>query len=50
MLEHLGLQVTRLIRTAYGPFRLVDMPKGAAAEVRKEELERFRSTLKKSAR
>jgi 23S rRNA pseudouridine2605 synthase len=50
VLEHLGLQVSRLIRTAYGPFALADLPKGAAQEVRKEELERFVSTLKKPAR
>jgi len=50
VLEHLGLKVTRLIRTAYGPFKLADMPKGAAAEVRKEELERFRSSLKKPSK
>jgi 23S rRNA pseudouridine2605 synthase len=46
VLEHLGLQVTRLLRTAYGPFKLGDMPRGSAVEVRKEELERFRSSLK----
>ena len=50
VLEHLGLQVTRLLRTAYGPFRLADLPRGATAEVRKEELERFRSSLKKTSR
>src|SRR5690606_15029486 len=49
VLEHLGLQVSRLLRTAYGPFALGDLPKGAAAEVRKEELERFRSSLRKSS-
>lgn len=48
VLEHLGLKVSRLIRTAYGPFVLADLAKGAAAEVRKEELERFRSSLKSS--
>jgi 23S rRNA pseudouridine2605 synthase len=26
VLEHLGLQVSRLIRTAYGPFELQDLP------------------------
>src|SRR5690606_7183653 len=45
VLEHLGLQVSRLLRTAYGPFVLGDLPTGAAVEVRKEELERFRSGL-----
>ena len=49
VLEHLGLKVSRLLRTAYGPFALGDLPRGAAVEVRKEELERFRSSLKKSS-
>jgi 23S rRNA pseudouridine2605 synthase len=49
VLEHLGLEVSRLLRTAYGPFVLGDLPRGAAVEVRKEELERFRSGLKKSS-
>jgi len=48
VLEHLGLKVSRLIRTAYGPFALADLARGAAVEVRKEELERFRSGLKKT--
>jgi 23S rRNA pseudouridine2605 synthase len=30
---HLGLVVTRLIRTAYGPFQLGSLPRGAAEEV-----------------
>jgi len=50
VLEHLGLKVSRLIRTAYGPFELADLPKGAAVELRKEEVERFRSTLKRGGR
>jgi 23S rRNA pseudouridine2605 synthase len=33
VMEHLGLQVTRLIRTAYGPFQLGHLPPGAATEV-----------------
>jgi 23S rRNA pseudouridine2605 synthase len=49
VLEHLGLEVSRLIRTAYGPFVLGDLAKGQAVEVRKEELERFRSSLKGSS-
>jgi 23S rRNA pseudouridine2605 synthase len=46
VLEHLGLKVSRLIRTGYGPFALADLARGAAKEVRKEELSRFRSSLK----
>src|SRR5690606_6589909 len=46
-LEHLALKVRRLIRTAYGPFVLAELGKGQALEVRKEELERFRSSLRK---
>jgi 23S rRNA pseudouridine2605 synthase len=49
VLEHLGLKVSRLLRTAYGPFVLGDLPRGAAVEVRKEELERFRSSLRRSS-
>ncbi|MFK4870879.1 pseudouridine synthase, partial [Novosphingobium sp. ZW T3_23] len=45
VLEHLGLQVSRLIRVSYGPFRLLDLPKGMAVEVSPRELENFRRTL-----
>jgi 23S rRNA pseudouridine2605 synthase len=50
VLEHLGVQVSRLLRTAYGPFKLGDLPRGAADEVKKHELERFRSGLTKGGR
>jgi 23S rRNA pseudouridine2605 synthase len=33
VMAHLGLQVNRLIRTAYGPFELGDLPPGSAVEV-----------------
>jgi len=46
VLEHLGLQVSRLIRTAYGPFFLGDLPRGAADEVRQVDVEKFRKSLK----
>jgi 23S rRNA pseudouridine2605 synthase len=46
VLEHLGLQVSRLIRTAYGPFALGDLPAGAVEEVRQHDLVAFRKTLK----
>ena len=47
VLEHLGLQVSRLIRTAYGSFELGDLARGAAVEIRKHELGRFLSQLKR---
>lgn len=47
VLEHFGLKVNRLIRTAYGPFGLAELPRGGAQEIRKEDIERFRSSLKK---
>ena len=46
VLEHLGLRVSRLIRTAYGPFALADLPAGAVDEVRQHDLVVFRKTLK----
>lgn len=33
ILEHLGLQVSRLIRVSYGPFQLGNLPRGAVEEV-----------------
>jgi 23S rRNA pseudouridine2605 synthase len=33
VLEHLGLQVTRLIRLSYGPFQLGHLERGAIAEI-----------------
>lgn len=42
-MEHLGLQVNRLIRTQYGPFELDDLRPGAVEEIPSEVL---RETLK----
>jgi len=50
VLERLGLKVSRLMRTAYGPFVLGDLPRGAAEEVKKHELERFATGLRKGER
>ncbi|HEV2746234.1 MAG TPA: pseudouridine synthase [Allosphingosinicella sp.] len=46
VLEHLGLKVSRLIRTAYGPFMLGDLPAGAVEEVRPHDLAAFRKGLR----
>ena len=46
VLEHLGLEVSRLIRTRYGSFVLGDMAPATVSEVRKADLIAFRKTLK----
>ena len=46
VLAHLGLQVSRLIRTSYGPFTAAGMTPCAIEEVPREILYRFRQTLK----
>jgi 23S rRNA pseudouridine2605 synthase len=46
VLAFLGLQVSRLIRTAYGPFDLGGLEPGGVDEVDRAELEAFRRTLK----
>ena len=39
-MEALGLQVTRLIRTDYGPFSLGNTPRGEVVEVKPQILRR----------
>jgi len=46
VLAHLGLQVSRLIRTAYGPFTVAGLEPGAIDEVASGDLEGFRRSLK----
>ena len=46
VLAHLGLQVSRLIRTVYGPLTLEGLEPGNVDEVAKAELDEFRKTLK----
>jgi len=46
VLEHLGLKVSRLIRTAYGPFGVEGLEPGAVDEIRQHDLVAFRKTLK----
>jgi 23S rRNA pseudouridine2605 synthase len=50
VLEYLGLEVSRLIRTSYGPFELGELGRGQAAEIRKGDLGRFQSQLKRGGR
>lgn len=45
VLEHLGLKVSRLIRTSYGPFILGDLPAGSVDEIKQHELVAFRKSL-----
>ena len=49
VLEYLGLEVSRLIRTRYGAFVLGDLPPGGVGEVRQADLAAFRQTLGKAA-
>jgi 23S rRNA pseudouridine2605 synthase len=46
VLEHLGLKVSRLIRTAYGPYDLVGLDQKGVAEVPRGDLESFRASLR----
>lgn len=45
VLEHLGLQVNRLIRTGYGPFNIGDLPRGQAVELTGKAVAHFLSEM-----
>ncbi|NIJ16545.1 23S rRNA pseudouridine2605 synthase [Sphingobium vermicomposti] len=45
VLEHLGLEVSRLIRTSYGPFNLGQLAPSAVEEVKEHDLNFFRKSL-----
>jgi 23S rRNA pseudouridine2605 synthase len=46
VLGFLGLQVSRLIRTSYGPFTIEGLEPGDIGEIQREQLFQFRRTLK----
>ena len=46
VLEYLGMQVSRLIRTAYGPFTVEGLEPAAIDEIESEQLALFRRTLR----
>jgi 23S rRNA pseudouridine2605 synthase len=46
VLAYLGMQVSRLIRTSYGPFTVEGLAPGDIGEVQREDLFQFRRTLK----
>lgn len=48
VLEHLGLKVSRLIRTRYGPFLLADLPVGGVGEVKGHDVAAFRKNPTKN--
>lgn len=45
VLAHLGLKVNRLIRLSYGPFELLDLPRGAVVEVASSTIRKLRKSL-----
>jgi len=50
VLEYLGLEVSRLLRIAYGVFELGDLQPGEVGEIAQHQLVAFRKTLKGRAR
>ncbi len=48
VLEFLGLQVSRLIRVAYGPFELGDLPARAVEEVNPQAIDQLRKSIAKA--
>ena len=48
VLEFLGLQVSRLIRVAYGPFELGDLPARAVEEINPQAIDQLRKSVGKA--
>lgn len=47
LMEHFGCVVNRLIRLQYGPFKLLDLPRGAMREIPPKDVARFIEDLEK---
>ena len=45
VLEYLGMEVSRLIRTAYGPFHVQGLDRGQLAEIDRDTIREFRASL-----
>ena len=50
VLEHLGLEVSRLMRTTYGPFEMGNLLRGTAVEIPQAQVEKFRKDLLRDIR
>ncbi len=50
VLEHLGLEVNRLLRIGYGPFHIGDLPRGQVAEIKRSDVEGFKRELARGGR
>ncbi|MBX7496390.1 rRNA pseudouridine synthase [Qipengyuania sp. 6B39] len=50
VLEHLGLEVNRLLRIGYGPFHIGDLPRGQVLEIKRGDVESFKRELARGGR
>ncbi|MDP4575524.1 pseudouridine synthase [Qipengyuania sp. G39] len=50
VLEHLGLEVSRLLRIGYGPFHIGDLPRGQALEIKGGDVAGFKRELARGGR
>lgn len=50
VLEHLGLEVNRLLRIGYGPFHIGDLPRGQATELKRGDVMSFKRELARGGR
>ena len=50
VLEHLGLEVNRLLRIGYGPFHIGDLPRGQVLEIKRGDVAGFKRELARGGR